>query len=314
MRAVVYLALLPMIAVAYAQKPQPRADVGEIAAVIEANYYDEERGRIIANKLVREVEKGAFDGSADRRALALMLTTKLRNIDRHFKVHWGEAPSNPVPRRNPEDSNEQSEDAQFGFTRVERLSGNVAYIELTGAADIDFADASSPARSRADAVLKQVRDARALILDLRQNRGGSPAMVGYLVSAFVAPTEDVYNRFHTRDLVLSERPAQLYANPMREIPLFVLVGPGTASAAESLAYTLQACGRAVIVGERTAGAANPGAPFVTPSGYSVFVSTGSPRNPLTGRNWEAEGVRPDASTPASEALAEARALIERRRD
>jgi C-terminal processing protease CtpA/Prc len=290
-------------AAALADQVQPRAHVREIAQLIESHYYDVERGRAIAKNLMREAEQAAFDEIDGPRELASRLTDRLRRIDRHFKVVWGE-PSPSQPRREAR----QPAGHQHGFGRVEKLAGNVGYVELLEATHIDFSDPASPVRAKADAVLAQLRDASAYILDLRSNRGGSPAMVGYLVSAFVSPKADVYNAFHTRDAVFSERPDVHFTQPLVSAPLFVLVGQGTASAAESLAYTLQACGRAVIVGEPSAGAANPGAMFATASGYSVFVPTGSPRNPITQRNREGEGVQPDVRVAAADALNKAHQL------
>lgn len=317
MRALSYLACCCLFAVSPAEAFDAQAQIRAIGEVIEARYYDAQRGREIADEIVQEAKQGAYDGIDDPNELASRLTSQLRAIDGHFKVVWGDAPPAPhrsramgvgrggVPRGDAPD------ELQHGFGRVGNLSGNIGYIELLQAAHIDFADPASPVRAKVDEVLARLRNSKALILDLRENGGGSPAMVGYLVSAFVSPREDVYNRFHTRSAVFNERPDVLYPNPLLKTPLFVLVGPGTASAAESIAYTLQACGRAMIVGERTAGAANPRAMFETGSGYSVFVPTGSPRNPLTKGNWEGDGVQPDVSVPAAEALARAIELATR---
>lgn len=303
MRWLVCVVVCFLIAVTRVDAARPRDHVLEVAELIEAHYYDVDRGRVIARELASDAEQGAFDGIDDANELAVRLTDRLRRIDRHFKVMWGER-RQPLRRGAPR-ATKQGSDVEYGFGRVERLAGDVGYIQLLEATHIDFADPDSPVRAKVDAVLAEVRDAGALILDLRTNGGGSPAMVGYLVSAFVSPTADVYNTFHTREEVLSERPDVHYADPMLNTPLFVLVGPGTASAAESLAYTLQACGRAIIVGEPSAGAANPGAVFAAASGYSVFVPTGSPRNPITKRNWEGDGVQPNVSVAASDALRKA---------
>jgi len=43
-------------------------------------------------------------------------------------------------------------------------------------------------------------------------------------------------------------------------------------------------------------------------GYSVFISQGSPRNPVTGRNWEGTGVIPDVAVPWDQALTRAHTL------
>jgi hypothetical protein len=72
-----------------------------------------------------------------------------------------------------------------------------------------------------------------------------------------------------------------------------------------LPYTLQAAGRAVIVGEPTNGRANPGGFVGVPGGFAVFVSGGSPENPITHSNWEGTGVQPDVQAASAEALARA---------
>lgn len=311
----------------------PRENVKEVAVLVNDYYFDAQRAVTIAADLRRDADEGAFDRFADPDDLAVELTRRLKILDAHFNVIWeGEANrassvpasaasasttrsatgSQPAPREMqpvaPADFEAVDRRASYGFRRVERLPGNIGYIELAYAANIDFADRDSPARRVADGALALVRGADAIILDLRQNGGGSPAMVGYLVSAFVAPGKNVYNIFHSRSGIESERPDIVYADPMLTVPLYVLTSARTASAAEAIAYTLQTCGRAKVVGERSAGAANPGMMFRTPQGFAIFVSTGSPRNPLNDRNWEGDGVRPDAETSETRALARAQVL------
>jgi hypothetical protein len=90
--------------------------------------------------------------------------------------------------------------------------------------------------------------------------------------------------------------------------LYVLISGRTASAAESTAYTLQAAHRATIVGSTSVGAANPGGEFPLDDGFNLFVSTGTPVNPLTGRNWEGVGVTPDVRADPERALEHAEIL------
>lgn len=95
---------------------------------------------------------------------------------------------------------------------------------------------------------------------------------------------------------------------MPTVPVWVLISRRTGSAAEALAYDLQSAGRATIVGERSAGGANPGQDFDLGDGFSVFVSTAHTRNPITGANWQGSGVHPDVPVAAPQALALAREL------
>jgi C-terminal processing protease CtpA/Prc len=80
------------------------------------------------------------------------------------------------------------------------------------------------------------------------------------------------------------------------------MGKRTLSAPESFAYNLQALKRATIVGEISAGGANPGREFRITEHFVMFVPTGRAINPVTGSNWEGTGVKPDIEVPAAQAL------------
>lgn len=133
-------------------------------------------------------------------------------------------------------------------------------------------------------------------------------MVGYLASAFTPRGADIYNVFHAREGTTSEAPGDWYPTPRLDTPLYLLTSARTGSAAEAFAYTLQNAGRVIVVGEATAGAANPGAEFEAGHGFRAFVSTGSPVSPVTGRNWEGDGVQPDVAVAPADALSTARVL------
>lgn len=282
----------------------PRTVVRQIADVIRQGYFDPAQAEVIASTLTAEAEAGRYDALTDPRDLQEALTQRLKTYDRHFNV------TAPRPAQTaPAASGPTLQPVPFpigvarrgqGFRAVEILPGNIGLIDMR--MFIDFDGPEDAARKYADAVLQLVSTTDAVIFDLRGNGGGSPAMVGYLVSAFVGPDADVYNTFHSRDGTESEAPAQPYAHPRLDVPVYVLTSGRSGSAAEAFAYTLQAARRASVVGETSAGAANPGGPAITPSGYRIFVSDGTPINPITKTNWEGVGVKPDLEAPAAQAL------------
>ena len=297
---------------ALAQTPiAPRAKVEALAAAIDAQFYDPARAGKIAAELRSEAKQGTYDRLTDPRDFAAAMTERLRPQDGHFAVNWtppapasaaaARAPSGPPPFL--------SRRGGYGFVTVRVLPGNLGYIDLRGFAD--FApDGDQAARQAADAALALVAGTDALIFDLRDNGGGSPAMVGYLIGHFVPDGAKIYNTFKTRGEPDSdEAPSVPIAGQRRlDVPLYVLSSGRTASAAESFAYTLQAAGRASVVGEASAGGANPGGGASLGDGLSVFISSGTPINPITGRNWEGTGVTPDAAVPAAQALDRAQQL------
>ena len=286
--------------------------INALADVIEANYYDEARAREIADSLRSEAAAGAFGEDTSPDALASALTGRLHAEDRHFSVRYigPERAAEIIARREAAEAGEAPERPadpwaglrreNFGFADIDILPGNIGYIDLRQFAPIQ------PAESTARAALDFIANTDAVIFDLRQNVGGAPSMVQYLISHFLDPEEPVViNTFVARDLPY---PDQLWSLPVHpagnrpDVPLIVLTSGNTGSAGEAFPYHLKAMERATIIGETTHGAGNPGSTFFTPEGYAVFISTGSARNPITGTNWEGTGVTPDIAVPAGDAL------------
>lgn len=196
----------------------------------------------------------------------------------------------------------------FGFSEVALLAGNIGYIKLDEMAAVDQASGS-----RAVASMALVSETDAMIIDLRRNPGGSGRMGQLLSSYFFAEDQDrwlVSNANRSQNSFVQEW-TQVYVPGRRKpaTPLYLLVGPDTASAAEAFAYNLQALRRATVIGENTAGGAHSGDPSPIVGGFVAFIPAGRTINPVTGTNWERVGVTPDARTKASTARDKALALI-----
>ncbi|MGH8080614.1 MAG: S41 family peptidase, partial [Lysobacter sp.] len=269
----------------------PREAVADVAQAIEQNFYDPERAQKIAGDLRGEAAQGRYDRYADPRDLATALSERLSPLDGHFRVNWRQPETGAGPGPRPDaDEVDFSRRRNYGLRKIEVLPGNLGYIDLRELPELQFGDPANPVRRALDAALQLIAATDAVILDLRENGGGSPASVGYLTSAFTAKNADIYNTFRHREgdkmNKESEAPLDWYPDPRLQVPLYVLTSPRTGSAGEALAYTLQSAGRAVVVGEHSAGAANPGGEIPLKQGFSVFVSAGSPTNPITHRNWE----------------------------
>ena len=194
----------------------------------------------------------------------------------------------------------------FGIRRVERLDGNVGYLDLRRMA---VADNAGPAIA---AAMELVAGTYALIIDLRRNGGGQPTGVNLWCSYLVENDTHFNNIFdagtgETRQFwSLSYVPGTRYVNR----PVYVLTSGRTFSGAEEFTYNLQVLGRAEIIGETTAGGAHPARPFVISPAVHMRIPFARSVNPVTGTNWEGTGVVPDTAVAADEAydVAYAKAL------
>ena len=199
--------------------------------------------------------------------------------------------------------------SNFGFRSVERLDGNLGLVDIRGLVPL----ASS--KETAAAAMAFIANTEAVILDLRDCPGGSPDTVSFLASYFFGPERrELFSRYDrvTGETTTEHTFDELPGRRMPDTDLWILVGPNTASAGESLAYLLQQFGRATVVGERTAGAGHNNVILPIGDGLVLSVSVGRPIHPRTGKGWEGEGVKPDVAVPAGTALAVAHAAALRR--
>jgi C-terminal processing protease CtpA/Prc len=178
------------------------------------------------------------------------------------------------------------------------LEGGVGYLRLSGLSG------SPQAPARLGEMLRELGDIRAMIIDLRGAPGGSGQMANAVISHFTAPNLPslrVVNRADGTDVVRNTLAS--VAGPRRaDIPVYVLVDRGSASAAEDVPFVLQNLGRATIVGEKTAGAGRNNVIVPVGSEMTASISITRVSDPRTGREWEGVGVKPDIETTSDQAL------------
>lgn len=249
-----------------------------------------------------------YEAIKDPRALAERLTGDMRAIanDRHLTVSYSERPREHKESPNSprsERAHRLEEARGFGIRSVARLPGNVGFIDMAYFAD------DPEAASALDACMALLHGSDALIIDLRRNIGGHPAMVErlltYLFSEQVQLTSIVW-REGGRELT-DEQWTLVYVpgDRMPKTPVFVLVSAGTFSAAEQFAYDLKTLHRATLIGHATGGGANPAAATQSLGPhFDAFIPTGRAVNPVTKTNWEGVGVQPDVETKFGDALVE----------
>lgn len=230
--------------------------------------------------------------------------------DRHLQV-WVEPRSRDEPSLPADAVEAESSQPDFGIRAVRR-GGAVAILELT--------EVSGDARAAValDRAMETLRGAEVLIPDLRNNGGGGEVVQRRLLGHLAAsplPLEEIRFRHcepdpadnegclqdgridvETRTADRVDRPAF----PTQQI--YILTSRRTFSAAEAIAYNLQAARHAVVVGETSGGGANPSAGMDLGPWFTVVMPIATTVLNATGTNWEGVGVRPDVPMAESFAL------------
>jgi len=302
-----------------------RTEVVEtLAERMTQHYVFAEVGARTAAALRQRLAGGAYDGIGDAQAFAARLTGELQALtrDKHAEVAYmaeEEAPDRPlnqVPHPAAMDIEMRVRDMErmmravskrrFGFPDSRRLAGNVAYVRID-----EFREPILAGQAIA-AEMAAVADAAALILDLRENGGGNPDAVtllcAYLFDDKPVHLNDQLTRGIGRVLPVWTQPV---ANDLRfgsRKPVFILVGKETFSAAENLAYTLQALKRATVVGVPSGGGAHGGRGFRLSAHFIGGIPNRRTVNAVTGADWEGKGVQPDVRVDEAQALETALAL------
>ncbi|MEU9304969.1 S41 family peptidase [Streptomyces sp. NPDC048269] len=273
---------------------------------IGAGYVFPEKTAAVEAAIRGRLAAGAYQ-DLEGPALCETVTAHLQEVcpDKHLRLLWTHEPQSLEP---VDDDGGQAAFLALlraegqGIRRVERLEGNVGLIELRRVAT------AVEGASAIGAAMQLVAHSSALVLDLRACLGGSPEGAAMWCSYFFRDDQvhlnDIYDRCTdtTRQFwTVSHLPAPRYVDR----PVYVLTSEATFSAGEDVAYTLQAHGRAVVVGATTRGGAHPTNRHAVTEHILVTVPTARAINTVTGTNWEGVGIVPDVPVPADQALEEA---------
>jgi hypothetical protein len=272
-----------------------------------ANYVFLDRSERAVADVRERAKRGEYDAVSSPARLAELLGRHLAEAtgDRHVHMKFGaERASDPLANSDEtiEELAQLRRDAEaegFGIGEPRVLEGNVGYLEFRRFFRAELAgDALA-------AAMRELAGTDALIVDLRESRGGDPAMVVLAASWFFDGRPRHWNDILRRcDSTTTQFWTAAWLPGPRYVgkPIYVVTAQRTFSAPESFAYELQQTRRATIVGEVTGGGAHSGAWFPIDDRFSLFVPLSRYVSATSGGDWEGTGVKPDVVCRASEAL------------
>ena len=288
--------------------------IKEISRLLLANYVHPDTAKRMSEFILKRSKNGAYDTITDVVRFADALNTDLYSIyhDGHLLVQYNPAlsaalldpePAEPVDH---EANLRRLKKVNFGLNKVEILNGNIGYINIEKFW-ADGVHGNEAVRS----AMRFVSNADALIIDVRNCGGGSQQTVSMICSYFFdkkVHMNSMYDRAAKSTTEYWTSPDSTFPSLVK-MPLYILASNRTFSAAEEFCYDLQARKRAVIVGERTGGGAHGTFEQPAGNGFVLFIPYSKAINPVTNKNWEGSGVKPDHVYPADEALSAAQLMI-----
>lgn len=289
------------------------AAVASIAVHIRQIYLFEDRAEAMAAYVEARAAAGAYRGMTAAAFQAAITADMLESShDRHMSLRWDPdafraATSNRAASAGPSGSTPEqialaerrAADANGGVTEVRWLPERVGYLRISAWHNLRFS------RAPLVAALRTLSDAEAIIFDVRANGGGDAGMVAFLQGYFMEPGKPLLhftNRSQGTSFARRVAPRVEGDRLSEGIPVWVLADGGSGSASEDFAYTIKHDGRGRVVGERTAGAGHMNTYRPVAPGFMLSISWAGPISPVTGSNWEGEGVVPDTEVSAPLAL------------
>jgi len=320
-------AAMPLAAVpAYADEAAAAPDVkGDViaeayAALLARDYVYPETGQRYAAAIRAAIEAGRYASlSGDALAKAIDEDVNAVSPDGHLRVRppAGSTPAAAAPGSGPVRVRPPNLPAieQPGW-----IAPGIAYVRFNLFPQ-DAAVTEAAAKFMTDHA-----DAKAIIFDIRTHRGGGMDQMDVMFPwLFAEPTRLV--TMATRESVdaqggspiaglASMRPAkgdpgmvtrEHWATPnadkrLRDAKIYVLTSGASGSAAEHFALAMKHTGRGTLVGDATGGANHFGYGEELGGGFQAFIPVGRTYDPVTGKDWEGDGVAPDVAVPAADAL------------
>lgn len=153
--------------------------------------------------------------------------------------------------------------------------------------------------SRMEKIIKDKKDLKGIVLDLRNNPGGLLSQAVGVVDLFI--NEGVIVSQKGREEESKEEHLATKVNTLTNVPIVVLVNGGSASASEIVSGALQDHKRAIIVGEETFGKGSVQVvlPITREMDEAIKLTIAQYYLP-SGRTIQATGVKPDITAYSGE--------------
>lgn len=272
----------------------------EVSQLLLDNHFDkgniEKKALQVKNWIMQYVGKNP-DGDKYAKEFTKYLRTEFN--DKHFIFQQvGSKASGAVSVKGW-----YMESYNYGLAKLEWLPNKIGYIDYRGFNPAQFDDA----RGVIETATRFMKNANAIILDLRNNPGGDGEMTKFLLGMFISidsvPAWDYEYRFNEQEFKSTEYIKKNTAFSLAEKKIYVLMGNKTGSAAELFCHVIQKQKLGILIGEKTSGGTHTMATFPVAGRFTFGLPNGRMLDYSSGvdlqQSW---GIIPDVQVEEQTAL------------
>jgi hypothetical protein len=279
--------------------------VNSVSKILLNDYVYPDTAKLMSNYILKQLAEGKYKSVMSTVALTDALNADIKTVvnDGHFQITYnpvmekqllteGQLAPTPIASGNYRNAN-------TGVRSIKILNGNIGLLELG-----NFVEPTKESKEAIRSALIFLANTNVVIFDLRNNGGGSPAMVQYICGyLFENKTHlmDWYSRPADKLTAYWTTPDSTEKRFINK-PVYILAGKGTASAAEEFCYDLKNLKRATLIGQATAGAAHGTLERAAGHGVIVYVPYAYSISAITKTDWEHTGAIPDITIAPEKAL------------
>lgn len=272
--------------------------IGEVLNVVDKNYVYPEIAKSMRKYVNDKISAGHYLNVNSQQELIEKLQSDLREAskDNHLSLHLAQGRIDRKTHILPATKTDQEFEVDFLSENADRKEiGYIRFNKFSG---------DEKTKERLEAAMKLLVSTDSLIIDLRENGGGSPYLAVFLSSYFLEKDTHLWS-------ILDQKGDPIFiANSVDQDikykgDLCILTSEKTYSAAEAFAYTLKHLNRACIIGRATGGGAHLVQMEQVNNQIDIRISVARAYNPITKTNWEGVGVIPTINVDVSQAKAAA---------
>jgi len=310
---------------------QKKAIIHNLAKAIKNEYVLVEDGLKFSEQLLEKYQREDFTNEESKEKFVQRINKSLYEItnDKHVSLRpQTQSQNNPMTRKVVRQTDNASAE-QAGPRRLVKIPGqsnrslkkelglpegeSISSKILSGNIGLMTVSDLMGSETEVHQSMEKMANTDGLIIDVRSCPGGSGAISNQISSYFIDEGEALM-RYYTRgeDVNISRsRPLPDGAKRYQNKPLYIVTSGFTGSACEALSYILKYHDRAIIIGEKSAGAGHALTRELTSvgSGLVAFIPNSRPEHPKHKGGFEKVGVPTDIQAGAIIAVERAHQMI-----